>query len=87
MKRRCLFVFCISVLFLWLLPCAASGASRDDVYRQYIHCSSAQLYDISIRQMADALTPSDTALVCLTIIYNRYSPSLSREEQIRTVKA
>lgn len=79
--------YSVLVVLVWLLTCTASGANTQGVYKQFLAKPSSELYSTAKRIIDQGRLSSDTALVCLTIIYNRYTPQLPPEEQQRTQEA
>lgn len=72
--------YSVLVVLVWLLTCTASGANTQGVYKQFLAKPSSELYSTAKRIIDQGRLSSDTALVCLTIIYNRYTPQLPPEE-------
>lgn len=72
----------MAILFLMmLLTVTAGAASKDDIYRSYIKMSSEKLFAIANGKQHLAEPANDTALVCYTIIYNRYQDDASTAEK------
>lgn len=74
-------------MLVGLLTCTALGANRQGVYRQFLAKPSSELYTTATSILNEGKLTSDTALICLTIIYNRHTNQLAQEDQQRTLNA
>lgn len=70
-----------------LLLCRAAGAAAaTQMYRSLGSCSSRQLMQMGVESMGRSMR-SDTAMVCFTIVSNRYYDDMAQDEKYRCAAA
>ena len=72
-------LFC--VLFFVLAPAIARAAEASQLHAQFMHLPSKELLDIAYKGGAADYKPSDTTMICYSIVSNRFSQSQSAEEK------
>ncbi len=77
-KKACFFILILSVCTS-ALHAAEEHEEMQNLYRQYMSTPSKELYETGHRFLKDG--KFDEAMVCFTIVGNRYSPKMSAEEK------